>query len=96
MDHEEIYPRPLSDRKIEKAPPALLPSRVPLVGSGVTFEPLNADLHAAELFDASHGSENAIRSGKSGMASGQASFLDNHTFICVTEIDHIWYGPSLQ
>ena len=130
-DYEEIYPRPLSGKKIEKTPPAILPSRIPLVGSEVTLEPLNADSHAAELFDASHKSEGglkiwdyltygpwpdvnayslflksqsasndpifyAIRSNKSGKACGQASFLDNHALNGVTEIGHIWFGPSLQ
>lgn len=60
-DHEEIYPRPLSGEKLAKLPSALLPSRTPLVGSDVTLEPMNAENHAAELYEASHGTEEALR-----------------------------------
>lgn len=60
-DYEEIYPRPLSGEKLDKVPPALLPSRVPLVGADVTLEPMSADKHAAELYEASHGTEAGLR-----------------------------------
>ncbi|WP_435230011.1 GNAT family N-acetyltransferase [Pseudopelagicola sp. nBUS_20] len=56
-NYEEIYPRPLSGEKLERLPAALLPSRIPLVGTDVTLEPMNAEKHAAELYAASHGSE---------------------------------------
>lgn len=38
----------------------------------------------------------AIVSNETGEACGQASFLDNHALNGVTEIGHIWFGPSLQ
>lgn len=130
-DFEEMYPRPLSGEKVLVTPPALLPQRIPLVGTDVTLEPMNANKHAAELFHASHGTEEglriwdyltygpwpdvdayksflktqsasndpifyAIRSNASGNAYGQASFLDNHAMNGVTEIGHIWFGPTLQ
>ena len=60
-DYEEIFPRPLSGEKLSKLPPALLPSRVPLTGADVTLEPMNADKHAAELFEASHGTKEGLR-----------------------------------
>lgn len=60
-DYEEIYPRPLSDKKLTKLPPALLPSRAPLVGTDVTLEPMNAALHASDLFDASHSTMEALQ-----------------------------------
>lgn len=56
-DLEDIFPRPLSGEKVSAPPPALLPPRIPLVGSEVTLEPLNADSHAADLFEASHGTD---------------------------------------
>ncbi len=61
LDYEEIYPRPLSGQKLTKLPRALLPSRLPLVGDDVTLEPMDAARHAAELFEASHGSIEALR-----------------------------------
>lgn len=60
-DYEEIFPRPLSGEVVETLPPALVPARVPLVGSDVTLEPLNAGQHAAELYEASHGTEEGLR-----------------------------------
>ncbi|WP_138934958.1 hypothetical protein [Roseovarius arcticus] len=60
-DYEAIFPRPLSEEKLEKLPPALLPARVPLVGTDVTLESMNAQLHAAELYEASHGSAEGLR-----------------------------------
>jgi RimJ/RimL family protein N-acetyltransferase len=129
--YEDIYPRPLSGEKLDKLPPALLPPRVLLVGTDVTLEPMSANKHAADLFEASHGSEAglriwdyltygpwpdvesyaaflrgqsasfdpifyAIKCNKTGKACGQASFLDNNAQNGVTEIGHIWFGPSLQ
>ncbi len=130
-DYEEIYPRPLSGEKLTQLPPALLPSRLPLMGTDVTLEPLSASKHASELYEASHGSDEglriwdylnygpwpdaeayaaflreqsaskdpifyAIRSNKTGKVCGQASFLDNQAQHGVTEIGHIWFGPTLQ
>ena len=60
-DYEEIFPRPLSTEKVDVLPPALLPSRVPLVGTDVTLEPLNPLTHGGELYEASHGSDEALR-----------------------------------
>lgn len=60
-DYEDIYPRPLSGDTVLKTPPGLLPPRIPLVGSDVTLEPMNADKHAAELFKASHGTNEALK-----------------------------------
>jgi RimJ/RimL family protein N-acetyltransferase len=60
-NYEEIFPRPLSGEMVETLPSALVPARVPLVGDDVTLEPMNAALHAAELFEASHGTEEGLR-----------------------------------
>lgn len=59
--HEKIFPRPLSGRAIETAPPALVPSRIPLKGTYVSLEPQNAETHAEELFEAGHSTEQALR-----------------------------------
>lgn len=60
-EYEEIFPRPLSGAPVDDLPPALVPSRVPLVGEEVTLEPLEPALHARELYDASHGSPEALK-----------------------------------
>ncbi len=51
---EQIYPRPLSDAKVEKLPSGLIPARTNIVGKHVTLEPQNPDRHTAELFEAGH------------------------------------------
>ena len=61
LEHEEIYPRPLSGAKITNLPPSLVPARVSLKGQYVTLEPQEAARHAQELFQASHGTEEALR-----------------------------------
>jgi RimJ/RimL family protein N-acetyltransferase len=58
---ERPYPRPLSGAKVGRLPSALVPARTALVGRCVTLEPLDAARHAADLFEASHGSEAALR-----------------------------------
>ncbi|OED39370.1 hypothetical protein AB833_15670 [Chromatiales bacterium (ex Bugula neritina AB1)] len=60
-DYEAIYPRPLSGDTVAVPPPALLPARIPLPGADVTLEPMDAAKHAADLYQASHGSEEALR-----------------------------------
>jgi RimJ/RimL family protein N-acetyltransferase len=58
---EQPYPRPLSGAKVEHLPSALIPARAVLIGRYVTLEPLDAARHAGDLFEASHGSEAALR-----------------------------------
>ncbi|WP_282607826.1 GNAT family N-acetyltransferase [Pelagibius sp. Alg239-R121] len=59
--YEEIYPRPLSGAQVGRLPPALIPSRVPLAGDYVTLEPLDPSRHARELYEASHGNDDALK-----------------------------------
>ncbi|MEM7292709.1 MAG: GNAT family protein [Pseudomonadota bacterium] len=42
-------------------PPALVPPRVPLQGQYVTLEPQNAAAHTAELYEAGHENEEALK-----------------------------------
>ncbi len=58
---EEIFPRPLSGAQVESLPSALVPARTPLVGNLVTLEPQNAAEHTAELFEAGHDSDEALK-----------------------------------
>lgn len=60
-DYEAIFPRPLSGEIVETPPPALLPARIPLTGVDVTLEPMEPAKHAADLYEASHGTEEALR-----------------------------------
>jgi RimJ/RimL family protein N-acetyltransferase len=58
---ERPYPRPLSGAKVGHLPSALVPARTALIGRWGTLEPLDAARHAADLFEASHGTEAALR-----------------------------------
>jgi RimJ/RimL family protein N-acetyltransferase len=58
---EQPFPRPLSGRLIPTAPNCLVPSRSPLLGRYVQCEPLNPTIHAAQLYQAGHGSDGALR-----------------------------------
>ena len=58
---EGIYPRPLSGAVVENPPPALVPSRIPLLGKYVSLEPQNADKHGADLYEAGHSTEQGRR-----------------------------------
>src|SRR5215475_9958295 len=58
---EQPFPRPLSGRLIPTAPNCLVPSRSPLLGPYVQCEPLNPTIHAAQLYQAGHGSDEALR-----------------------------------
>jgi RimJ/RimL family protein N-acetyltransferase len=60
-DIEQAYPRLLSGAKVRQLPSALVPARTALIGRYVTLEPLDAARHAGDLFEASHGSEVALR-----------------------------------
>jgi hypothetical protein len=59
---EQPFPRPLSGRLVP-TPNCLVPSRSPLVGRYVRWEPLNPTIHAAELYQAGHGSDQALAPG---------------------------------
>src|SRR5262245_9721274 len=58
---EQPFPRPLSGRLIPTAPNCLVPPRSPLLGRYVQCEPLNPTIHAAQLYQAGHGSDEALR-----------------------------------
>ena len=61
IETEHPYSRPLSGAKVRQLPSALVPARTPLIGRTVALEPLDAARHAGDLFEASHGSEAALR-----------------------------------
>jgi RimJ/RimL family protein N-acetyltransferase len=54
------FTRPIIGARVEKLPSATVPARSIIVGRHVQLEPLSADRHAAELYAASHGSEQAL------------------------------------
>ena len=58
---EQIFPRPLSGTEVIRRPPALVPARRPLSGSLVRLEPQDAARHAEALYEASHGSAEALK-----------------------------------
>lgn len=57
---EEIYPRTVSGEIVSPLPSGLVPARQPLAGRYVELIPLDASRHAADLYDASHGTEDAL------------------------------------
>ena len=61
IDRELPFERPLSGAEVARLPSAQVPARAPFVGRYVTLEPLDAARHAADLFEASHGSAAALR-----------------------------------
>ncbi len=50
-----------SGNPVDPLPPGLWPARVPLDGRYMRLEPLDARIHAEELYEASHGSDDARR-----------------------------------
>lgn len=58
---ENIYLRPLSGAVVNNPPPALIPGRDVLTGNFISLQPQNADDHAAELYEAGHATEEALR-----------------------------------
>lgn len=93
-DYEENYPRPLSGEKVATLPSALVPARSPLEGTDVTLEPQNAERDAQELYEASHGTEEARRiwdylvNGPWPDAEAYATFLRTQT----ASFDPIYYS----
>ena len=58
---EPAFPRPLSGEAVVDLPSGLIPARLALDGKAVRLEPINPSVHAAELYEASHGSDEARR-----------------------------------
>lgn len=58
---EPIFPRPLSGEPVTKLPPALVPARTSLIGDTVELHPQDAGKHAQELYQAGHGTAQALR-----------------------------------
>jgi len=60
-DTEQIFPRPLSGHKVKRLPSSLLPQRTKIEGRFVNLEPQDESKHTEELFQAGHGSVEALR-----------------------------------
>jgi RimJ/RimL family protein N-acetyltransferase len=56
-----LRPRPLSGAPVAPLPTGAAPARTTIVGRDVRLEPLDPTAHAAELFEAAGGSEQALR-----------------------------------
>jgi RimJ/RimL family protein N-acetyltransferase len=90
---EQPFPRPLSGRLVP-TPNCLVPSRSPLVGRYVRWEPLNPTIHAAELYQAGHGSDQALRIWEYlpfGPWPDEVAFLAWLRDQAAT-FDHIWFA----
>ena len=60
-DLEQPYPRPLSGAPVTQLPSARIPSRSSLKGKYVELVAQDASSHAADLFEAGHGSDQALK-----------------------------------
>ncbi len=58
---EKPFPRVLSGHPVAVTPPGLVPARQPIEGCYVRLEPLSAADHAEALYQAGHGSKEALR-----------------------------------
>jgi len=58
---EQIFPRPLSGDDVTRQPSCLIPERTPLIGRFADLQPQNAAIHAPALYEAGHGSEQALK-----------------------------------
>jgi RimJ/RimL family protein N-acetyltransferase len=61
FDQEEAYRRKISGNNVDQLPSGRLPARSPIEGRQVRIESLDPDLHASELYQASHDSAEARR-----------------------------------
>lgn len=59
-NEEPIYPRPLSGNAPSRLPSGKLPERIGLAGKLVTLEPLDPQLHAQELYEQGHSTEQGL------------------------------------
>lgn len=57
IDSEALYPRSLSGAKVESLPSGLVPARKLLRGQCVQLEPMDSAVHAHDLYQASHSSD---------------------------------------
>lgn len=94
FDDEKAFARPLSASVVSDPLPCQLPARGLLAGTYVDIEPLDPALHAADLYDASHASDDAQRVwdflpwGPWPDPTDFASWLDE----LAHEEDRIWYA----
>ena len=61
--HEALFPRDINEEPVER-PAAQVPARTVLTGTAVTLEPLDPVRHAASLYRAGHGTDEALQSWK--------------------------------
>lgn len=59
-DSEQLFARPLSSDAVTTPSSWDVPARAPLQGRHIRLEPLDPALHAAKLFQAGHGSKEAL------------------------------------
>ena len=56
-DSEPRFPRPLSGERVDPLPSGLAPARQAIDGRHVRLEPMDPAVHADDLYEASHASE---------------------------------------
>ena len=91
---ETPFPRPVLGRPVADPPNGMVPARSPLVGRHIGLEPLDPGRHTAELYRASHGSDEAMRIWDFlpwGPWPDEASFLARMRGEAAA-FDRVWYA----
>lgn len=96
--HEKVFDRKLLGAPVCRMPGGLVPSRQVLDGDLVRLEPLNPAVHAAELYQASHDSPEALKIWDYlpfGPWSSEDAFRDSMRDYAAS-FDFIWYAFRLK
>jgi RimJ/RimL family protein N-acetyltransferase len=92
--HEPLYEREIWGGPVRNLPGGLVPARRRLEGRQVVLEPLDPAVHGVDLYEASHGSDQALEIWTHlpwGPWPEQIDFLG---FLagCAASFDYIWYA----
>ena len=97
-EHEDVFERSLNGEPVESLPSGLVPARNVLLGTEVRLEPLDPGEHCRALFEASHGSAEALEIWTylpfgpwPDMEQFDAWLRD-----CAARLDYIWYAFRLK
>jgi RimJ/RimL family protein N-acetyltransferase len=98
VKHETAFERELWGEAIRNSPSSLVPARKIMTGDLVQLEPLDPGIHGAALYQASHGSEQALEIWTYlpwGPWPSESEFL-KHLAGNAARFDYIWYVFRLK
>ena len=93
VEHEKAFEREVWGGKVGNLPSGLVPARQVLDGRTIILEPLDPAVHGAALYQASHGSEEAL---KTWEYMPWEPYPSEEGFLewlrqCAANVDWIWY-----